>query len=234
MTAMGMLAALAILGGWYGYLAIFDAAPARKPVTIDTFKEALTAYARGQSERACELLGYYCDRYPADAEARVLLGKFLVELGRLKEASKVLAALEGAESVEVNRAILLAAIARQTGEYHQAQTILRGVIKKHPNDARLWRETGQFLAQIGDTRNAAAAIQKSLALDPKQEDLRSMGSDLASRAATSDLQPPNPASARGPRPSGPRPGGIDPFAPPNPHTLVPNPAARPDPMTPWR
>jgi thioredoxin-like negative regulator of GroEL len=222
--AVGLIVVLAGLGGFYVYLVAYDVKPPMTAYNYSTYKEAVTEYSRGNLTRACELLKLYCDSHATDVDARLLYAKMCIESGRVKEAAAVLGEIP-AENVA--RTVLLATIARQTGEYHECQRLLKTAIKTNPNDARLWRELGILFNQIGDPRSALSAIQRSLKLDPKQEDLAQLSAQLSSQAAMADIPRSEIPSPRGRGPGLPI-GAANPM---NPHDLVPRPGTEiPDPF----
>jgi predicted Zn-dependent protease len=89
-------------------------------------------------------------------------------------------------------ALVDAIIARATGQLDAAALTLQKAIQSSPDDAVLWRALGIVQIEQGQ---AMLSIQRSLRLDPKQEDLSRLSANLSMQAAQAEL--PGMPSMRG-------------------------------------
>jgi predicted Zn-dependent protease len=151
----------------------------------DQFSESAALYARGELGRARELLQAYCSDYPQHFEAKLLYARVCAESGHAKEATSILEELSKAGRKDATVAIIHAQVATNSGQPSHALSLLREATMKEPKDARLWRELAILEYQLGQSSEAMASAHRSLQLDPSQEDLTQLTSELSLQAATS-------------------------------------------------
>jgi len=207
LLALGGVIAVASSGG--------EALPLRSAPLADPLAQAKVAFADRDYARAETLAREALRLGPESRDAQILLGRALIERGRLAEARELFTRLQKEAPEDVGVLLGLALVLRRLGLVDLALVHLQHAAKLRPEDAVLWKELGQAQREKGDSMGALASFQKSLSLYGKQEDLLSQLSELAS--AKQDLPGLPSASGRAP--------GLDPrsLAPHVPRPVVPDP-----------
>jgi tetratricopeptide (TPR) repeat protein len=190
-------------------------APAPTAPGLSVLEQALYASAAGDLDRARELFKLHSEARPEDFYGRLMYARCCVETGRIAEAGRILDQIEPKGIADVSCALLRARVARLSGQPELAVSVLSREAAERPKSAILWRELGLLQHELGQSMQALSSIQRSLQLDPAQEDLARLAAELSMSASTGDfprgrgsLTPEllNPASLRPPIP-GTLPGG---------------------------
>lgn len=186
----------------------------------DRLDPARAAYLRHWlSEAEMTLRDVLRDR-PDDRDARLLLGRVLVDRGRLLEARATFESVlkEDAKDVDALRGLARALVGLKQAPTAVAQ--LRTAVGFRGEDPGLWKELGLAQRDAGDAMGAFASLQKSLELDPEQADLSALLPDLLQAPSVPGLPgQPRLAPADPLSPTGglrghnrPRPPTVDPLA----------------------
>jgi tetratricopeptide (TPR) repeat protein len=203
----------------------------RPPAEADALTRAKCAWADRDLLQAERLLRTWLDGRPDDAAAASLLGRVLLDLGRLDAAQALFAARVQAHPEDVEALRGLAAVSQAQGRADLALVYLHRAADLRKDDALLWKELATAQRSTGDGLGALASAQQAMAADPQRQDLRDLVADLAQ----SDVRPPVPGSpaaasrlpGHGVRPDplrrfgasvppDPRPGSLVPVAAPSP------------------
>lgn len=182
----------------------------------DPLLDAKAALADRDHARAERLL-----REISTPDARLLLGRALLERGRLDAAQEIFAARLKEAPGDVDALRGLGAVYAGRRQHELAVLHYQRAADARPDDALLWRELALAQRAAGDALGALSSIQRSLAIDKEQSDLTSLMTELALSNT----------------PKGPElglPGAPDPFKPRpiDPENLVPRPKLPPGPPQP--
>jgi tetratricopeptide (TPR) repeat protein len=219
-AAMALVLVLLILAGVW--VSLIWPEPGRPRAGSSVLEQALAWYAKGHFERARADLKLYCEANPHHAEAKILYARVCIESGRTAEASKILEALNRNDATVL---LLQAKIAKQCGQLDAASMLVQRALKLDAKNAAVWREIAFLQYEQGQHMQALTAIQRSLHLDPDQDDLSRLSAELSLQAATADM--PNQASRK---PAGmPTPDSFMPKMPgvPDPSSHFPTPTGMP-------
>lgn len=148
-----------------------------------------------------------------DPEARLLLGRTLVERGRLAEAREIFSDALKSDPLNVEALRGLAAAIRGLGQKDMAALLYRRAADADPKNPLAWKELGLCQRENGDAMGALASLQQSLALDRDQADLIALLSELATAPSAAPRFPAvDPMTPRpiDPAALSPRPGAPDP------------------------
>lgn len=193
----------------------------------NAFAEAAALFARGEHARAHDVLLIYCETHPEHVEAALLFAQICLESGRAKKAEETLEKLKNAGKASGAVAILQSRIAVRMGQAGRAAAPLREAVGKEPNDPRLWRELAFVQYVSGETQQALASANRSLKIDPSQEDLAQLASEITMQAAMrtgpQGFEPPKPGAPQTLSPF----GRFDHTSPGAPVPVMPNPSAFP-------
>jgi predicted Zn-dependent protease len=187
-------------------------------------EQALYAQATGDLDRARDLMKLHSEACPSDWGSKLHYASLCVDTGRTAEASRILQEIESKKLAVAQCAILRSRMACRSGQQDLAASVLSAAALELPKSAILWRELGLMHHAQGRGVEALAACQRSLALDPAQEDLSRLVAELSVSAATGDL--PRGKSRGGPQVAAPQtpviriPGAI---TVPDPTDHLPNP-----------
>jgi Flp pilus assembly protein TadD len=215
LAMLGVSAALA----FGGVLAVANSGresiPAAAATSVDPLAAAKVAFADRDYARAETLAR-------AIPGARALLGRILVERGRIAEARDLFSALLTDDPQDVDALRGMGTALLRMGQGDLAITHFQRAAKLRGSDPTIWKELGMAQREKGDSMGALASFQKSLSLDGKQEDLLNLLSELA--AAKQDL----PGLSTGmPKGRGPDPKSLAPTVPrpyvPDPNDQFPKP-----------
>jgi len=211
-----LLVSLLAAGGGIFALASSGAAGSRggqAELAPDVLAQAKIAFAERDFAQAEKLAR------EAGEPGRLVLGRALLERGRLLEARDVFAGLlrEGPEDADALRG--MGAALRGLGQSEAALGYLQRAARLR-NSADDWKALGLAQRERGDALGALSALRQSLQLDPAQADLSSILGDLVT----------GKDALAGTSPSAPRGFGLDPMNPRplDPDSLVPRPRP-PDP-----
>lgn len=202
-----------------GFLAVASSGsdvPVRQSISFDPLRDAKVAFAERDFTRAESLTHESLRSSPDSREAKVLLGRILLERGRVAEARDLFAGLLKAQAEDVDALCGMGDALRKMGQGDLAITHFQRAARLRGNDPYIWKQLGMAQREKGDAMGALASFQKSLSLDGKQEDLLNLVSELA--AAKQDIP--------GLSPGMPKSHGLDPktLMPtvPRPHVPDPN------------
>lgn len=191
-------------------------APGLPPVgATDPWTDARTAYADRDLARAEALLRDLLRHQPDRRDAKLLLGRTLVERGRTADARQIFSALAAAQA-DPDALRGLGAVSEGERQFEAAASFYRRAAELKKDDPSIWRDLARVQAARGDALAALASVQESLRLDPGQTDLLSLQSELAAGVRT---PPQGPGAPRLPPVPG-RPSDAAPLAGPR----VPDPA----------
>jgi Flp pilus assembly protein TadD len=126
--------------------------------------------ASGRPEAALSLLEEAREEAPDNSRALVLLGPLYAERGRLEEARSV---LERAQALGERGPVVrrnLALVYMQSGKLPAALHELESASRDAPDDASIWFSLGNAHLRARNPGEAAAALEKSLELDPDREE----------------------------------------------------------------
>lgn len=165
----------------------------------------------------------------AGEPGRLVLGRALLERGRLLEARDVFSSLLKLRAEDPDALRGMGAVLEGLGQHEAALGYLQKAARLR-NSADDWKALGLLQRERGDSLGALTSLQRSLKLDPQQADLSSMLTDLVT--GKDGLAGKTPAASRGfgVDPMNPRP--IDPDAlvprprPPDPSQFFPKPQGR--------
>jgi len=165
----------------------------------------------------------------SDRQTKLLYGRTLGMLGRISQAEAFLADMIKRNPDDTSAMTTLSEIFEASGDLDQALCYAVPAARLQPDNAYLWRRLALLQVKAGQGLEAMASIQRSLQLDPGQEDLTRLRASLASRPPwISELLP----SDMGSRPRRSQIGMI-PGMPhiPDPRSMVPAPrSSRRDPQ----
>lgn len=185
--ALGLCILALVLVAVWAFLVTASDSPANLSRARDSFSESAALYARGDFERARELLQIYCLEYPQHFEAKMLYARVCAESGHAKEATRILEELAKSGRKDPDITIVHAKVAVSSGQPAHALSLLRQATMKEPKDARLLRELAILEYQLGQSSEAMASAHRSLQIDPSQEDLTQLASELSLQAATNGM-----------------------------------------------
>jgi Flp pilus assembly protein TadD len=225
--ALGLVVVLLALVGVYAGLVATAKPEPRAALPRTMLQEAMLLYAQGNVGRCRDLLKTYCESRPDEKDARLFYARACAETGRIQEAQKALEPIRNEGWALAGAALIDATLARSSGQLDVAAMTLQKAIKTSPEDSGLWRALGIVQVEQGQVMQALVSIQRSLKLDPNQEDLSRLSAALSMQAAQADL--PGMPNGRGPRTPGiPTPEGLMPKMPalpqpPDPRNQLPQP-----------
>lgn len=187
----------------------------------DPLSAAKIAYVNRDLAQAESLLREVLKLQPKDREAALLLGRVLLDRGRVAEARALYSGLLKADPKNAEAARGMGAVYRRMGQLDLAIACWTQAAELKKDDAQLWKELGLAQREKGDFLAALSSLQESLALDKSQGDLTNLMVELATGKNDLAGGPPGlPRSVAGFDPRTAR--GLDP------ESLVPRPKA-PDP-----
>jgi len=172
------------------------------------FKEALS-----QLERAVQ-------RPTCDRQTKLLYARTLGMLGRISQAQAFLAEMIKAEPKDVAAISAMAEVLEAAGELEHAVMYAQRAAHVRPQDAYLWKRLALLQLRAGQGMEAMASAERSLELDPEQEDMKKL---MAQLAAKPPGLPEGMPGAGGRKPAGHL--GMIPGMPeiPDPRSMVPDP-----------
>ena len=190
---------------------------------LDKLSQAKIAYADRDLVRAEELLRELTPAGGGDLDTKLFLGRVLLDLGRLTEARGIFAgiikvdpknfpAMHGLGTAYIGLGQL------DFGIIHLQKAVVLG--KDDPGLWEVWKELALAQKAAGDFLGSLTSVQQSLKLQPAQEDLSALMSELATGRLRPDAIP-GLAGQDSIRPWSPGDN-----RPPNPSNLIPRP---PDP-----
>ncbi len=126
--------------------------------------------ASGRPEEALSLLEEAREDDPDNSRTLLLLGPLYAGRGRLEEARTVLerAVALGEKGPEVRRNLAL--VYMQSGKLPAALRELESASRDAPDDASIWFSLGNAHLRARNPGEAAAALERSLELDPNREE----------------------------------------------------------------
>ena len=189
----GLVAILAATGGAFALVAGSDASPGivRAP-RLDQMSRAKIAIVDGDLAGAEEILRELLQVSPDRIEVQALLGRVLLDRGRLVEARDLLSAVLKRDDKSFDAVHGLARVYRGMGQLDLACIWFERAAKLSPQDARVLRDLGLVQRENGNTFGALASIQKSLSIDKNQMDVSSIMSELSLDAQPKRNHPADP------------------------------------------
>lgn len=122
----------------------------------------------GRPRAAGELLDAGLDRQPGDPALAFLLGRLLLEQGRLSEARMVLTEHAPPVGTDPDYHLLLALAHRQAGDHDAAISVYRDVTETSPGVGAAWVGLGVSLEAAGDGPGARAAYRRAVGGDDRR------------------------------------------------------------------
>jgi tetratricopeptide (TPR) repeat protein len=176
-------------------------------LAADDFRASYEAMRQGRSDQALNKVSEFLSTHPKDAQARLLKGVILVELGKTAEAIQVFTTMTEELPELPEPYNNLAVIYASQGEYEKARTLLELALHTHPSYGTAHENLADIYAKIA-TKSYEKALQneKSASPKPKLIMLKSLGtirsSSLAPNSpalnktgiAAPEAAPPSPAS----------------------------------------
>ena len=86
-----------------------------------------------------------------------------LRFGQYDEALRMARADAAREPTSAKPVRIQADVLRGTGKYAEAEEVLAGFIREHPNDASLWNRLGEVQVERGRLADAQASFQKAIA-----------------------------------------------------------------------
>lgn len=137
------------------------------------FKLALSEYSKGKLHKAKEILEELHQQFPNEKSSATLLGLIQYKLGESGKASEI---FDHFIDTETAHAPLLQAAAQakfKQNMAHEAVEMLKLAAEQQPNDSAILATYGLAALEVNlKDSKAAYAIEKSLAINPKQQRLR--------------------------------------------------------------
>ncbi|MEX0774272.1 MAG: tetratricopeptide repeat protein [Phycisphaeraceae bacterium] len=161
--------AQALLGGGHDELALVEAQKLIEQFPDDIRFHRLAGAAAqrlGQTARAVEAWQQVLRLAPNDQANRRRLAQTLAG-GNTQAALEVL--LQGATvyGYEASQVVLEAArLLRRAGRLREADDAFRMLLRRHDDDAGLWREAGELADELGDDAGATHRLTRAIALAP--------------------------------------------------------------------
>ncbi len=143
----------------------------------------------GETAQALAVLDTLLAQNPEMPQALRMKGHALLQLQRNGDAAEVLARYLAGKPQD-DEARIDYAVALRAGNEDQAEAELRAVLSRHPDNPRATGNLGNVLLAKGDLDAAAAALEKTLALNPKS----AIG--FFNLGRVKDFQPGDPLIAR--------------------------------------
>ncbi|MCQ4162086.1 tetratricopeptide repeat protein [Roseomonas sp. GC11] len=114
---------------------------------------------------------------PSLGEARPVLLRRLLQLGRLEEAAELAATLP--PPLAEPTAVTLAELHRQRGEWPAALALLRAARRDFPGRPMPWHDLARTLSEAGQAAEAEAEASAAIAAFPRHARLRLLAAELA-------------------------------------------------------
>ena len=121
----------------------------------------------GQYQEALRWYGKAVENSPRFGQAWLAGGILLARLARLKDAVDWLQQAVGTESSRSLAMYNLARIYRDLGRTKAARTMIKAYLASHPGDSDGWNSLGTVLLEMQNWKEAGAAFEEALRLDPK-------------------------------------------------------------------
>jgi tetratricopeptide (TPR) repeat protein len=175
----------------------------------------------GNLSRALEFFeqAFAPDRPSPSRETRLAYARALTRAGRIAKAQSLLAELIKSDPRDAAAISAMADLLEASGDVDQALLYAQRAAHLRPKDAYLWKRVAQLQLRANRPIEALASAERSLELDPDQEDLKKLVSHLASQPPSIDGLP--GLSAPGAR----RPGAGTIPQIPDPRSLIPDPSS---------
>ncbi len=136
-----------------------------KPTDVAAIRMMAELAARiGRLQDAEHLLRRALELAPGFAPARSNLATVLYKQNRPAEAIAALAPLQG-QDLEANQNLKAAALGR-IGAYEEAIALYEAVLKRFPEQAKVWMSYGHLLKTVGRQADSIAAYRRALAAAP--------------------------------------------------------------------
>jgi GWxTD domain-containing protein len=129
-------------------------------------------FNRGEIERACELFREAYSKNPLNQKFAIGYSKALYLLKRFSEIKGILTQFLNSEKKESETFELLGMAYQATGEYNEAIRIYKEFLSHFGLKLSVLNSIGECYLKIGDKGNAITAFEKSLEINPDQEEIR--------------------------------------------------------------
>ena len=149
-----------------------DANPESQPVQ-QKFNDAMEYYRQGKFAEAEKLLAEIREQFPQDKNSAVLLGMVQFQQGQDQQANKLFDKFIDPETANTS-IIQAAAMAKyRSNQVDDAVALLKKAVESQPTNAEILATYGLALLDRDPTSEEGQhAVEKSLALNPKQQRLR--------------------------------------------------------------
>ncbi len=153
-------------------------------LAADDFKASYEAMKLGNSDLALNKVSEFLSTHPKDAQARLLKGVILVDLGKTAEAIQVFTAMTEEMPELPEPYNNLAVIYASQGDYEKARTLLELALHTHPSYGTSHENLADVYAKIA-TKSYEQALhnEKSASPKPKLMMLKSLGTVRSSSLA---------------------------------------------------
>jgi tetratricopeptide (TPR) repeat protein len=157
----------------YRYQKILAEANPESQAAQQKFNEAMEYYRQGKFTEAKKILDEIREQYPQDKNTAVLLGLVQYQQGQDKQALELFDKFIDPETASPT--IIQAAVLAKyrNNKMNEAVKLLKESVDSQPDNAEIQATYGLALLDLDPTSaNGERAIEKSLALNPKQQRLR--------------------------------------------------------------
>jgi len=146
---------------------------------LDGLVTAKIAFADRKHGECQRLLKDLLAAQPDCLEGRILLGRDLLDQGRLRESLEQFSAVLKVAPQQLDATRGMASAYRAMGQYDLALVYHARACDLAPENPEVWKERGLAERDKGDPMAALSSLQHSLSLDNGQADLSSLLSELA-------------------------------------------------------
>jgi len=202
---MRVAALLLKLSGVASFVLLFSAGYC---LAADDIRASYEALKQGHPDQALNKVSEFLSTHPKDAQARLLKGVVLVELGKTAEAIQVFTAMTEEMPELPEPYNNLAVIYASQGDYEKARTLLELALHTHPSYGTAHENLADVYAKIA-TKSYEKALQNDKLASPKPKliMLKSLSAPRSLLAANSPaltksgIAAPEAATANGSTPS---------------------------------
>jgi len=160
-------------GEAYRYQKLLADANPESQAAQQKFNDAMEYYRQGKFSEAEKILGELREQFPQDKNSAVLLGLVQFQQGQDQQASQLFDKFIDPETTS-STVIQAAALAKyRTNQIDDAVALLKKAVESQPTNAEILATYGlALLDRDPKSEEGQKALEKSLALNPKQQRLR--------------------------------------------------------------
>lgn len=142
------------------------------------FTLASQYFNKGEIEKASELFRIAYSRNPLNQKFAIGYCKALFLLKRFPEIKEILSPFTNSEKKEPETFEILAMAKHALGEYNEAIDLYKEYLNHFGLKLSVLNSMGECYLKIGDRKNALIAFEKSLQINPSQEEIKKIVSAL--------------------------------------------------------